>query len=63
MNDKGVGVAYDDRIIELENPLEVAYWVKSLGTTKDELFAAISEVGAEAQRVRQHLNGKAMRAR
>jgi hypothetical protein len=63
VNDHATHVAYDDRVIELENPHEVAYWLKFLATTKDELFAAISEVGPLAQRVRQHLKEKALRAR
>ncbi len=61
MNDKSAG--YDERVIEIDKPQEMAYWVKFLGTTKDELCAAISEVGSVAHTVRQHLIEKAKRAR
>lgn len=55
------GATFDDRVIEIEDPREVGYWVKFLGTTRDELLAAISEVGLRAQDVRWHLNEKAKR--
>jgi hypothetical protein len=62
MNDKS-GADCDDRVIEIDKPQELAYWVKFLCTSKDELYAAVSEVGVLAQTVRQHLSEKAKRAR
>jgi hypothetical protein len=61
MNHHKADFAHDDRVIEIEKADEIAYWLTFLGTTKDELLAAISEVGSQAQRVRQHLNEKATR--
>ena len=51
----------DGRFIEFEDPNELAYWVKYLDTTKDELLAAISVVGMSAQAVKDHLREKRQR--
>jgi hypothetical protein len=61
VNDK-IRAPYDDRLIEPDNLIEMAYWVKFLSTTKDELLAAISEVGPQAHKVREHLREKGRRA-
>ena len=62
MNDR-IGASYDDRVIDIDSAVELAYWVKYLGTSKDELLAAVSEVGFLAQAVRDHLLRKAERFR
>jgi hypothetical protein len=48
----------DGRTIDFDDETEVRYWIKYLDTTKDELFAAVSAVGASAQRVAEHLDEK-----
>jgi hypothetical protein len=53
----------DARTIEFDDPNELAYWVKYLDTSKDELLAAISVVGTTAQAVKDHLREKRERNR
>ena len=48
----------DARIIDIEDENEVRYWLAFLGTTKDELYAAVSAVGQSAQEVRDYLKSK-----
>ena len=48
----------DSRIIDIENENEVRYWLAFLGTTRDELYAAVSAVGQSAQEVRDYLKTK-----
>lgn len=48
----------DTRTIALEDASELEYWIKHLDKTKDELLAAISEVGFSAQRVKDVLRRK-----
>jgi hypothetical protein len=46
---------HDPRVIEIENPVERAYWVKALGITEAQLMAAIGAVGHSAQKVKDYL--------
>jgi hypothetical protein len=48
----------DGRSIDFDDENEVRYWIKYLDTTKDELFAAVSAVGASAQHVANYLIAK-----
>jgi hypothetical protein len=48
----------DGRSIDFEDENEIRYWIKYLDTTKDELFAAVSAVGASAQHVSDYLTQK-----
>jgi hypothetical protein len=48
----------DLRIIELEDPDELKYWVKFFETSRDELLAAISAVGTSAHDVKRYLDEK-----
>ena len=48
----------DGRVIDFDDDNEIRYWIKYLDTTKDELFAAVSAVGASAQHVAQYLADK-----
>jgi hypothetical protein len=48
----------DGRVIDFDDENEIRYWIKYLDTTKDELFAAVSAVGASAQHVAQYLANK-----
>ena len=52
----------DERSIGLDDPMEIAYWLKFFDTTQDELLAAISAVGMSAEEVRRHLRRKFERA-
>ncbi len=52
----------DTREIAVEDLSEIDYWVKYLGTTRDELLAAISAVGPSAREVKAFLDEKASRA-
>jgi hypothetical protein len=52
----------DDRFIGIDDPMEIAYWLKFFDTTRDELLAAISAVGMSAEEVRRHLRIKFERA-
>jgi hypothetical protein len=45
----------DGRSIDFDDENEIRYWIKYLDTTKDELFAAVSAVGASAQHVAEYL--------
>jgi uncharacterized protein DUF3606 len=53
------GPGHDDRLIDLEDPREIPYWLKFFDTTRDELFAAISAVGNSAENVKRYLREKA----
>jgi hypothetical protein len=44
--------------IAMDEPLEVKYWTKHLGVTRDELQRAVDKVGNSAAAVRKEL-GKA----
>jgi hypothetical protein len=46
----------DPRTIEIENPIERAYWVKALGVSEAALLAALGAVGPSAQKVKDFLN-------
>jgi uncharacterized protein DUF3606 len=46
---------HDPRTIEIENPVERAYWVKALGISEAQLMAAIGAVGTSAQKVKDYL--------
>jgi hypothetical protein len=48
----------DTRIIDIESENEVRYWLAFLGTTRNELYAAVSAVGQSAQEVRNYLRAK-----
>jgi hypothetical protein len=48
----------NSRTIDVASASEVEYWSSHLHTTKDEIFAAISEVGASARKVKEHLRKK-----
>jgi hypothetical protein len=48
----------DGRSIDFDDENEVRYWIKYLDTSKDELFAAVSAVGASAQHVADYLSAK-----
>lgn len=48
----------DGRSIDFDDDSEIRYWIKYLDTTKDELFSALSAVGASAQRVKDYLDSK-----
>ena len=50
---------HDDRSIDLDDPREIPYWLKFFDVSKDELLAAISDVGVSAEAVKQHLKQKA----
>ena len=41
----------DPRMIEIEKPGEVAFWMKWFGASEDELHEAVRAVGASAQSV------------
>ena len=41
--------------IAMNEPLEVKYWTKHLGVTRDELQAAVDKVGNSAAAVRKEL--------
>jgi hypothetical protein len=58
MNENDKNARHDPRLIEFDDPNEVAYWLKFLDTTRDELLAAISAVGTSAQAVKEHLREK-----
>ena len=45
----------DPRTIEIENPVERAYWVKALGISEPELLEALGAVGNSAQNVKDFL--------
>jgi hypothetical protein len=49
----------DDRTIDLEDPREMPYWLKFFDVSKDELLAAVSDVGVSAEAVKQRLRQKA----
>ena len=48
----------DGRSIDFDDENEIRYWIKYLDTTKDELFAAVSAVGASARHVADYLTTK-----
>jgi hypothetical protein len=48
----------DPRFINVDDLSEMDYWAKYFDTSRDELLAAVSEVGASAQRVRELLARK-----
>ena len=54
MNEK----SRDARVIEFDDSDEIKYWVKFFDTSKDELMAAISAVGASAHDVKEYLKEK-----
>jgi hypothetical protein len=45
----------DTRSIDFQDENEIQYWLKFLGTDRDELYAAVSAVGVSAQKVREYL--------
>ena len=45
----------DTRSIDFQDENEIQYWLKFLGTNRDELYAAVSAVGASAQKVKEYL--------
>ena len=45
----------DPRTIDVDNPVEVAYWVKALGVPEEVLRAVVASVGTSAQRVKDYL--------
>ena len=52
----------DTRFIDLDSRGELEFWLKVFNTSKDELLAAISEVGPYAGAVAIHLNSLGPRA-
>lgn len=44
--------------IDVNEPLQVAYWKQRFGVTNQELIAAILAVGPSAKNVENHLKGK-----
>jgi len=62
MNDRShpppLSASLDERFIELERIGEMEYWLKVFNTTPDELYAAISEVGASAAAVAMHFKSR-----
>jgi hypothetical protein len=54
-DDKSKRGPADRSRISLSEDYEVRYWTHELGATRDELAAAIAEVGNNAEAVRQKL--------
>lgn len=48
--------AIDDQCINIENPLELHIWAKSLGATREEIRNAVAEVGPFIEKVIEHLS-------
>jgi hypothetical protein len=48
----------DPRLIDIDNPAERAYWVKSLAVTEAQLRALVDRVGRSAQRVKDALRAQ-----
>jgi hypothetical protein len=44
----------DGRLIALKEPHEVEYWTKKFDVTREELEAAVAEVGHSAKKVASH---------
>lgn len=49
----------DPREIDVDNPVERAYWIKALDTSEVELKTAIRAVGTSAQKVKDFLKHSA----
>jgi len=49
----------DSSRINVNQEHEVRYWTKTLGVSEDELRRAVGEVGVSADKVREHLSGRA----
>jgi hypothetical protein len=54
-NDKSNRGPADRSRISLDQDYEVRYWTAVLGVTKEQLAAAVQEVGDSADKVREHL--------
>ena len=48
----------DDRVIELDDPSERAYWCKFFGIDEKELVATVGAVGNAAQSVKDALRSR-----
>ena len=46
---------HDPRMIEIDDAHERAFWCKALLTTEHRLIAAVTSVGASAQKVKEYL--------
>jgi hypothetical protein len=57
MNDIN-GRLRDTRSIDFQDENEIQYWIKYFQTNRDELYAAVSAVGASAQKVKEYLATK-----
>ena len=56
MNNESANSAFlDDQCINVTNPLELHAWAKSLGATREEIRAAVAEVGPLIDKVIEHL--------
>lgn len=58
MDKNGRNAFRDPRSIDFQSDWEIGYWIKYLETTRDELLAAISEVGDSAEMVKRCLAAK-----
>jgi hypothetical protein len=46
----------DDQCINIQDPLELHIWAKSLGATREEIRSAVAEVGPFIDNVIEHLS-------
>ena len=51
MSSQDIRKVPDSRMIEVEKPGEVAFWMKWFGASEDELHEAVRSVGTSAQNV------------
>jgi len=52
--EKSIRKLPDPRVIEIEKPGEVAFWMKWFGASEDELHEAVRAVGPSAQKVARY---------
>ena len=57
MDEKSSLPTLDTQHIRLDDHLGLSNWARALGATRDELKAAIAEVGPSIDRVIEHLRG------
>jgi hypothetical protein len=51
-----------DPVISLKEEYQVRYWMQALGVTKEELVAAIEQVGHGSEVVRKYLESRRIAA-
>ena len=57
MNDKTWSAdILDEQCIDIQNPLQLHGWAKSLGATREEIRHAVAEVGPFIDKVIEHLS-------